>query len=91
MRRTLIVTANAAAAEYYAWDGAVRRTADGYEVIAPPLEVGSLSVRVDQVGNHRLTVDGTVYPLAEMVEGSAQVWLDMASRPLVTQVFGTRC
>ena len=89
--RSSIVTANAAAAEYYAWDGAVRATDDGYEVVAPPLAVDALPIRVDQVGDHRLTVDETVFPLAAMVDGSVQVWLDLVSRPLISQMWGTRC
>ena len=91
LTRTGILTGNAAAAEYYAWDGAVREIDGRYEIIVPDREFASLAVRVDDIGNHRLTIDGETYPLASMVDGSSQVWLSITTRPLITQLFGARC
>ena len=89
--RTMILTDNAAAAEYYAWDGAVREVDDRFEVIVPDQLFGPLAVRVDAIGNHRLGIDGKLFSLAEIVDGSARVWLRIVTRPLLTQVFGARC
>ena len=89
--RTSIQTDNAAAAEYYAWDGAVRAEGDRFEVVVPDQVFSSLPVRVDQIGNHRLMVDETSVDLAAIVDGSEGVRLSLVTPPLVSQVFGARC
>ncbi len=89
--RTSIVTGNAAAAEYYAWDGAVVRTADGFEVVVPDQEFDAIPIRVDQIGKHRLTIDGTSVDLAAMVDDSEGVRLALVTRPLAMQVLGLGC
>lgn len=91
LRRTGIVTDNAAAAEYYAWDGQVRERDGRYEVIVPEATFATLPFRIDHIGNHRLEVDGQAWNLAAMVEEPTQAWLSVVTRPLLTQVFGTRC
>lgn len=91
MRRTGIVTDYAAAAEYYARDGAVREVDGQYEVIVPEQVFESLPVRVDEIGNHRLAIDEDTWPLVAMVDGSTRVRLGTMTRPLLTQLFGSRC
>jgi len=91
LTRTTILADNAAAAEYYAWDGAVREVDGRYEVLVPDQVFGQLAVRVDRIGNHRLAIDGETYSLVSMVDGSARVWLRIVTRPLLTQVFWARC
>lgn len=89
--RTAILTDNAAAAEYYAWTGEVRTVGDRFEVVAPPASFTVLPFRIDHIGNHRLTVDGRTWHLAEGIEGTEAAVLALESRPLVTQLAGTRC
>lgn len=84
LRRQSIVTDNAAAAEYYAWDGRVERHGDRFEVLAGPLSVAAIAVRVDQIGRHRISIGTTTHDLAAMVDGSAQVWIEPATALLVT-------
>ncbi len=73
LSRQRIITENAAAAEYYATDGRTRRTNDGWEVLAPPFETRELVIRVDERGDHRLTIDGTSYHLADRLTAPTQV------------------
>jgi hypothetical protein len=89
--RAQILTGNAAAAEYYAWDGAIRESGERYEVVVPDQAFGSLAIMADAIGHHRLDVDGTEYGLAVMVDGPSPVELALVTRPLFTQVFGGRC
>jgi hypothetical protein len=91
LRRTGIVTGNAAAAEYYAWDGKVRRVEGGYEVLVPEESFTALPFRIDEIGNHQLTVENDTRELAQMVDAPTQAWLSIVSRPLLTQLFGSRC
>jgi hypothetical protein len=71
-----IVTENAAAAEYYASDGDVRRIADGFEVLAGPFMTEGLTVRIDSRGKHRLTVGTKSISLYEHLGESVQVRLE---------------
>lgn len=89
--RTSILTDNAAAAEYYAWDGAVEQNGGGFEVAVPDREFASIAVRVDRIGNHRLAIDQGTWFLASMVDGSERVRLSLATRPLVMQALGAGC
>lgn len=76
LERIRIVTERAAAAEYYALDGQVRRVDDGYEVVAPPYATGQLVVRIDSRGDHRLTIGETTWPLYRQLGASSQVTLE---------------
>ncbi len=76
LQRQRMVTENAAAAEYYATDGAVRTVPDGYEVIAPPFATDRLAVRVDQRGDHHLTIGAAEWPLYDQLRASTRVTLD---------------
>lgn len=71
--RQQIVTENAAAAEYYATDGRIQRVPEGYEVLAGPFSTDELVVRVDAIGNHRLTAGETSWQLFEIFREPAQV------------------
>jgi hypothetical protein len=86
LARERIVTENAAAAEYYATDGATRRVAGGYEVIAPPLRAEALPFRIDDIGDHRLRLGGDEIALAEMVDGSAGATMSAAQVPLIARL-----
>lgn len=71
--RQQFLTENAAAAEYYGTDGQTMRVATGYEVLAPPFTTDELVIRVDQRGDHWLTVGDSRYHLAQLLPGSTQV------------------
>jgi len=87
--RERIVAERAAAAEYYASDGAVEQMEDGFVVVAPPLAIEAPTVRVDQTGQHRLRFDdGGEVSLAEQVEGSAPVVIEIRQRTLMQQMLG---
>ena len=89
--RASVVTDNAAAAEYYAWDGRVEPVGERFEVVVPDRAFAAIPVRVDQIGAHRLTIDGQTLDLAAMVDGSEGVRLALVTRPLATQVLGMGC
>lgn len=72
-RRDRFVTENAAAAEYYATDGTSYRADDGYVVPGDALVQSELVIRVDQRGNHYLTVDDETVHLAGLLPQSTQV------------------
>jgi len=91
LRRTGIQTDNAAAAEYYARDGAVGAVDGGYQLLVPEVTVPMLPFVIDDIGRHRLIMEGATWDLAGMVDGPTPARLSVVSRPLVTQVFGTRC
>ncbi len=73
LERERIVTKNAAAAEYYASDGRTRHVTGGYEVLAAPFTADDLVVRVDDRGNHKLSINSTSYRLTETLPESTQV------------------
>ncbi len=89
--RTSILADQAAAAEYYAWDGQVEPIGERFEVVVPDQEFAALPVRVDQIGAHRLTIDGWRVDLATMVDGSEGVRLALVTRPLATHLLGMGC
>jgi len=73
LQRVRFVTENAAAAEYYATDGTSYQATDGYVVPGEPLQQSVLVVRVNQRGNHYLSVGDTSVHLAGLVSQSTQV------------------
>ena len=73
LERERIVTANSAAAEYYASDGRTRHVEGGYEVLAAPFITDNLVVRVDDRGDHKLSIDSTSYRLTETLPEPTQV------------------
>ncbi|HYH11600.1 MAG TPA: DUF1850 domain-containing protein [Thermomicrobiales bacterium] len=86
LARVRIVADRAAAAEYYATDGATRPVEGGFEVVAPPLRVPELRFRVDQIGNHRLRFGDEEIAVAENVGGSAGSTMSVARVPLILRV-----
>ena len=78
LERERVVTEYAAAAEYYATDGRTSRVDDGYEVSGPPFVTRDLIVRVDDRGDHWLTIGQSRYHLAEMLPGSTRVHINGA-------------
>lgn len=79
-RRTRFVTENAAAAEYYATDGRITSSADGFVVEGDPPIEGDIVVRVDRRGDHWLEIDGARWHLAGMVGQSTQVRISVTDR-----------
>lgn len=73
LERERIVTANAAAAEYYASDGRTRHVEGGHEVLAATFITDELVVRVNDRGNHKLSINSTSYRLTETLPESTQV------------------
>ncbi len=86
LARVRIETDNAAAAEYYATDGAVERAGNGFVVVTPPLRLGELPFRIDEIGNHRLRVGDEEVALAELVDGSEGAVLSAALVPLIARM-----
>ena len=84
--RTRVVTDNAASAEYYAWDGRIESVADGFQVVVPPQAYTELTIRVDQVGRHRLRIGEREIALFPLVEGSAAARLHIAREPLISRI-----
>lgn len=74
-RRDRFVTENAAAAEYYATDGSSYRADDGFVVPGDVLVQPELVIRVDQRGNHYLTVNDETIHLAGLLPQSTRVWI----------------
>jgi hypothetical protein len=66
LERQRIVAERAAAAEYYATQGQVRRVEDGFEVLAGPFVADQLVVHVDQRGEYRLILGESTWKLFEM-------------------------
>ena len=73
LNRVRFVTENAAAAEYYATDGSSYEADDGFVVPGDPLQQPELVIRVNNRGNHILTVNDAEWHLAEITQGSTQV------------------
>jgi hypothetical protein len=89
--RVRMVTENAAAAEYYAWDGRIEPVTDGYEVIAPPAQITELRVMVDDIGNHHLHIGSHTWPLASLLDTPVPVAISIEQRPLATWLFHRSC
>jgi hypothetical protein len=81
LERVGMFTDNAAAAEYYAWDGQVERAGDRFLVVTTPLQEPVLVVRIDQIGQHRLMIGDEAHDLSTTIGGSAQVRIEPVSAP----------
>jgi hypothetical protein len=86
LARVGIETDTAAAAEYYATDGAVERTGSGFAVIAPPLRLAELPFRIDGIGDHRLRFADAEIALAERVDGSMGATMSARQVPLLARI-----
>lgn len=85
LTRIEMTTENAAAAEYYAWDGRVARVADGYRVTGPPLTTGTLPVLLDTIGRHRLRIAGDEYALTAPGMPPVAAELRVTNAPLLAR------
>ncbi len=79
-------TDTAAAAEYYAFHGAIERTPDGFAVPVGPMQTEALVIRVDQIGRHRLLVGSDAISLADHVRRSAAVTVSTRQVPLLLRL-----
>lgn len=81
LRRVEMTTANAAAAEYYAYNRDVEEIGGRFRVVAPDVEFGEIVVRVDAVGDHRLIADETAVDLLKEAGDGHRVKLDAPDVP----------
>lgn len=79
LQRARFVTENAAAAEYYATDGTSYRDTDGYVVPGESLQENELVIRVNDRGDHRLSIGVHTIHLAEEVPQNTQVRIFIAN------------
>jgi hypothetical protein len=89
--RDRMVTENAAAAEYYAWDGRILPVAGGYEVIAPPAQTAQLRVMIDDIGNHHLRIGSRVWPLANLLDTPIPVAIGIDRQSLAAWLVNPSC
>ncbi len=87
LRRTSIVTDNAASAEYYATDGRIAHTDEGYRLLLPEQTFDDLVFRIDDVGRHRLVVDDESIPLTDGSGRSIQARLSVISSTVGGSLF----
>lgn len=79
LRRVEATTANAAAAEYYAYDAPVARDGARFRIGVPPIDLAEVVVRVDRVGNHRLLIGKERLDLLPFVGDSGPLRLALAA------------
>jgi hypothetical protein len=91
LRRVQMTTANAAAAEYYAYDGRVTRVADRFRVDVPPASFDEVVVRVDDVGRHRLVYAGGEFDLLAAAGQGTPVRLAVVAFGPLDRWFGEGC
>jgi hypothetical protein len=89
--RTGMTTENAAAAEYYAYDGRVLPDAAGYRVVVAPLPLDELPIVLDRVGQHRLRFADTEVALTEAGDAPLRAVLDVGSMPMIARVLKMNC
>ncbi|CAA9579810.1 MAG: hypothetical protein AVDCRST_MAG59-4580 [uncultured Thermomicrobiales bacterium] len=91
LRRVTMTTANAAAAEYYAFDAGVERVGERFRIDVPAQEFAEVVVRVDRVGTHRLVVGERVVDLVPATGSSRRVSLGVRSVPLLARLMPGGC
>jgi hypothetical protein len=89
--RTAVTTENAAAAEYYAYDGQVEPDPDGFRVIVSPLPLDEVVIQLDRIGQQRLRFGDTEIALTEPGTEPTRAILKVASMPLIARVFWSSC
>jgi len=89
--RTGMTTENAAAAEYYAYDGRVLPDADGFRVVVAPLPLDTLPVVLDRVGQHRLRFTDTEVAVTNPGDDPIRATLAVASSPLIARTLMAGC
>jgi len=91
LRRLRMTTANAAAAEYYAYDAPVVPDGERYRVVVPPQEFTEIVVRVDRLGAHRLLAGERAVDLVAEAGDGHRVALGVRSIPAVARIVAGRC
>lgn len=91
LARTRMFTENAAAAEYYAWDGRIQPAPDGYEVIASPARTTQLRVMVDDLGNHHLRIGSQTWSLTSLLDTPVPITISVSQQPLATWLVNRSC
>ena len=91
LRRIAVTTANAAAAEYYAYTAAVVRDGDRFRVAIPAAVFAEIVVRVDRIGDHRLRVGGEDVDLVAVAGDRHAVRLALRPVSTVDQVLSRAC
>lgn len=79
LRRVEMSTANAAAADYYAFTASVSRVGDRFLVEVPPAEYAEIIVRVDDVGRQRLVVGDETIDLLKASGQAHRVRLEVVT------------
>lgn len=88
LRRVEMTTANAAAADYYAFTASVSRVGDRFLVEVPPAEYAEIVVRVDDVGRHRLVVGDETIDLLEASGQAHRIRLDVVTLTWASRLWG---
>lgn len=91
LRRVALSTANAAAADYYAYTAGVVREGDRFRVDVPAAEYDEVVVRVDRIGDHRLLLGGDVIALVEAAGDGHRVALRARSMSSLARLAGRGC
>ena len=91
LRRVAMTTANAAAAEYYAYDGAVTRVGDRFRVDTPPASFAEVVVRVDRVGGQRSGWEGGEFDLLAAAGEGVPVSLAIERDTLLKRFLAQDC
>jgi hypothetical protein len=89
--RLEMTTANAAAAEYYAYDARVERDGDRYRVDVPEQAFPEVVVRVDRIGDHRLLLGEQTVDLVAAVGEGRPVALRVQSVSLLDRLLPGGC
>ncbi|MGH2532844.1 MAG: DUF1850 domain-containing protein [Thermomicrobiales bacterium] len=89
--RVEMTTANAAAAEYYAYDSPVVREGNRYRVDLPPADYDEVVIRVDQVGRHRLLIGGETIDLLAVAGDGHRVELAASRVGIFDALLGRAC
>ena len=91
LRRLSMTTANAAAADYYAYTAKVVPEGGRFRVDVPPVSFQELVVRVDRVGQPRLTVGAETVSLFAAVGDDHRVRLAIERRAFWQRLLGGAC
>ena len=91
LRRLSMTTANAAAAEYYAYMAEVVRDGDRFRVKVPPATFRELVVRVDRVGRPRLAVGAETVSLLAAAGDDRRVRLGIERSAPWQRLAGGEC
>ncbi len=89
LRRMSVTTEHPAAAEYYAYYGATIRDGTRFRVVVPVEEIAQVVVRVDRVGDQRLTLGGEEVDLLAAAGAGHQVRLAVEPVALGRRLLGS--